>query len=207
MSDSRSTTSADVPIPGSRDVRGTVDGPDAPDGLVVACPPHPQHGGSRTDRRLQAVGEELAGRGIGCLRIDYGPWDEGYGEREDVRNAIRWADDRVETVACFGFSFGGSEAILAAASVETPVACVSALAPTARLGPDLDVRDAIATLDDRTSLQVLYGTRDEIADWEPVREAAADRGAEIVEWSADHFFVGQERTVATDVADFVEGNV
>lgn len=207
MSDPRSTRTGDVLIPGSRDVRGTVDGPDDPEALVVACPPHPQHGGSRTDQRLRAVGEELATDGIGCLRIDYGPWDEGYGEREDVRNAIRWADDRAETVACFGFSFGGSEAVLAAASVETPLACVSALAPTARLGPDLDVRDAIAALDDRTPLQVLYGTRDDIADWEPVREAAASRGAELVEWSADHFFVGQERAVATDVADFVAAHV
>ncbi len=195
---------ADVLIPGARDVRGSVDGPADPATLVVACPPHPEEGGSRTDTRLRAVGEALAARGIGCLRIDYGPWDEGYGEREDVRNAVRWAGDRVDAVGLFGFSFGGSEAILAAASVETEVTALSALAPTARLDVDLDVRDALEALDDATRLQILYGTRDEVADWEPVVEVARRRDAEIVEWSADHFFVGQARKVAEDVADFFD---
>jgi len=88
MSDSRTGGGATVLIPGTRDVRGTVDGPDDPDTIVVACPPHPQHGGSRTDARLQAVGEALASRGVGCLRIDYGPWDEGKGEQLDARNAL-----------------------------------------------------------------------------------------------------------------------
>ncbi|WP_254862086.1 alpha/beta hydrolase [Halovivax gelatinilyticus] len=194
----------DVLIPGARDVRATVDGPDDPDALVVACPPYPPEGGSRTDTRLRAVGDALADREIGCLRIDYGTWDDGYGECEDVRNAVRWADERVDTVGLFGFSFGGSEAILAAASVETDVECVSALAPTASLGPDLEVPRAVDDLDDRTRLQVIYGTRDEVADWEPVVEAGRERGAEVVEWSADHFFVGQGRNVAEDVADFVE---
>lgn len=199
-----------VVVPGGRDVRGTVDGPDEPDTLVVACPPYPKAGGSRTDTRLEAVGDALAAHGIGCLRFDYGPWDEGYGECEDVRNALRWAAEHVETVGCFGFSFGGAEAILASASVDVDVACVSALAPTASLGEDLDVPPAVDDLDDRVALQVLYGTRDDVADWEPVVEAANRRDddgscdVELVEWSADHFFVGQESKVASDVADFVD---
>lgn len=207
MADSPTADDEAVLIPGARDVRGTLDGPPGSGAVVVACPPHPQHGGSRTDTRLRAVGEELASRGIRCLRLDYGPWDEGYGEREDVRNAIRWADDRAETVACFGFSFGGSEAILAAASVATDIAAVSALAPTARLTPELDVVAAVADLDPETALQVVYGTRDDTADWEPVRDAVERRGGDVVEWSADHFFVGQEAKVAADVADFLAGHV
>lgn len=203
MEDSRTDTGEDVLIPGARDVRATVDGPADSDVLVVAAPPHPQHGGSRTDARLRAVGDELASRGIRCLRLDYGPWDEGYGEREDVRNAIRWAADRAGTVACFGFSFGASEAILAAATVDRDVAAVSALAPAASLAPDLDAAAAVDDLGADTALQVVYGTRDDTADWEPVRDAAERRGAAVVEWSADHFFVGQEAKVATDVAEFL----
>ncbi|MFC3956859.1 alpha/beta hydrolase [Halovivax cerinus] len=204
MSDAPSTSTTDVLIPGARDVRGSLDGPDDGDRLVVACPPHPQHGGSRTDTRLRAASTALADRGVSCVRIDYGPWDEGYGEREDVRNALRWAHERAATVACFGFSFGASEAILASASVDVPVDRVSALAPAARLAPDLDVPDAVTSLGD-VPLQVVYGTRDDTADWEPVRDAAADRGAAVIEWSADHFFVGQEEAVATEVADFLTG--
>ncbi|WP_247731330.1 alpha/beta hydrolase [Halovivax limisalsi] len=198
-----------IVVPGARDVRGTIDGPDDPDALVVACPPYPKEGGSRTDARLRAVGDALATRDVGCLRFDYGPWDEGYGECEDVRNALRWAAARVETVGCFGFSFGGAEAILAAASVDVDVACVSALAPTASLGDDLEVPSAIDDLDGGVALQVVYGTRDDVADWEPVveaarrRDAAGRRDTEVVEWSADHFFVGQEERVAADVADFL----
>lgn len=203
MADPQTDSGEPVLIPGARDVRGSVDGPVDSDVLVVACPPHPQHGGSRTDARLRAVGSGLADRGIGCVRIDYGSWDEGYGEREDVRNAIRWADDRAETVACFGFSFGAAEAILATASVEADVVAVSALAPTANLAPDLDVVAAVDELDADTALQVVYGTRDDTVDWEPVRDAAERRGGDVVEWSADHFFVGQEEKVATDIVEFL----
>lgn len=194
----------DVLIPGGRDVRASRDGPDESDALVVACPPHPQHGGRRTDGRLTAVGDALAARGIGCLRIDYGAWDEGRGEREDVRNAVRWAADRADRVGLFGFSFGASEAILAAASVDREVAAVSALAPTARLGPDLDVVAALDDLPDGTALQVLYGSRDGTADWEPVVERARELDVDVVEVAGDHFFVGQQGKIADRVADFLD---
>lgn len=192
----------DVLIPGGRDVRGSRDGPADPDALVVACPPHPRHGGSRTDGRLRAVGDALTDRGIGCLRIDYGPWDEGVGEREDVRNAVRWAADQADRVGLFGYSFGASEAILAAASVDRDVAAVSALAPTASLGADLDVVAALDDVAEATALQILYGSRDSTADWEPVVDRARELDVELVELSGDHFFAGQQRKIADGVADF-----
>ncbi|WP_254767161.1 alpha/beta hydrolase [Salinilacihabitans rarus] len=191
----------DVLVPGARDVRGTLDEPDGvdADAIVVACPPHPQHGGHRGDPRLVAVGDALGERGIACLRFDYGPWDEGYGEREDVRNAIRWAHDRYDRVGVFGFSFGASLALLASAD-EKPAA-VSALAPTARLAADLEVVPALDSLS--IPVQVLYGSRDATVDWEPVVERARERGDDVVECSADHFFVGQYEKVATAVAEFL----
>ena len=193
---------SDVLIPGARDVRGSRDGPEDPETLVVACPPHPQHGGNRSDGRLTAVGSALADRGIGCLRIDYGAWDDGLGECEDVRNAVRWAGDRADGVGIFGFSFGASEAILAAASVDRDVAAVSALAPTASLGADLDVVAALDDVAEATALQILYGSRDSTADWEPVVDRARELDVELVELSGDHFFAGQQRKIADGVADF-----
>lgn len=192
-----------VLVPGPRDVRGTLDGPPEPDHLLVACPPHPQHGGSRRDTRLRAVGEELADRGVGCLRIDYGPWDEGRGECEDVRNAIRCAGERAERVSVFGYSFGASLSLVAAASVEEPLDTVSALAPTARLGAALDAVEALENLPERTALQILYGSRDGTVEWEPVVARARDREATVVELSGDHFFVSQESKIAERVGDFV----
>ena len=71
-----------VLIPGGRDVRATLDvaGSDGESGgdaaeddgasvdetaseaVVVACPPHPQHGGNRGDGRLVAVSDALGRR-------------------------------------------------------------------------------------------------------------------------------------------------
>ncbi|WP_049922435.1 alpha/beta hydrolase [Halopiger djelfimassiliensis] len=193
----------DVLVPGRRDVRGVLEEPDDDaDAIVVACPPHPQHGGSRSDRRLVAVEETLREAGIACLRFDYGAWDGGHGEREDVRNAIRWADDRYDRVGVFGFSFGASLAILATATVDRAVAAVAALAPTAQLDDDLDVCEALPVLE--CPVTVLYGKRDTTADWEPVVDLARDRDDGVVALSADHFFVGQHGTVADAVGDFFE---
>lgn len=192
----------DVPIPGGRDVRGTLETPDGTGAIVIACPPHPKHGGHRGDRRLVAVSDGLLERGVSCLRFDYGPWDEGYGEREDVRNAIRWASERYDRVGVFGYSFGASQAILASATVDRPIEAVAALAPTERLGEDLAVVPALEALS--CPVKVLYGERDATADWEPVVERARASGHETVALSGDHFFVGQQASIAEEVASFLE---
>jgi uncharacterized protein len=198
----------DVPIPGARDIRATLDTPDRdPIGIVVACPPHPQHGGSRTDQRLRAVSDALVGAGIACLRLDYGAWDDGYGEREDVRNAIRWAREEYGDlpVGVFGYSFGASQALLAAASVDRPVAGVATLAPTATLADDLDAVAALSSLE--SPALVLYGERDTTVDWKPLVERARERGDDVVALPTDHFFLGTREEIARSVADFFETTV
>lgn len=193
----------ELPLPGARDVQATLDAPeDGTDAVVVACPPHPQHRGHRGDARLKAVGQSLVGREIACLRIDYGSWDEGYGEREDVRNALRWADERYDRIGIFGFSFGGCESILAATSVDVAVQAVSTLAPAPRIARDLD---AVAALDDLDCpLQLIYGSRDTTVDVTPLLERAEELGHSggIVEIPADHFFVTKHEAIGEMVADF-----
>jgi len=190
-----------VLVPGGRDVRASLDDAGG-DACVVACPPHPQHRGHRGDERLVAVGDALGERGVDCLRFDYGAWDGGRGERADAGNALDWAADRYDRVGLFGFSFGGAVALLAAAD-RTDLAAVSALAPAAGLGddPDLDAAAAVGAV--ACPLQVVYGSRDETADWEPVVAAARERNAEVVELSADHFFVGRAPTVGERVVAFL----
>jgi alpha/beta superfamily hydrolase len=194
-----------VLVPGTRDVRATFDAPSGgAEACVVACPPHPQFGGSRTDRRLRAVADALVDRGVACLRFDYGDWDEGYGEREDARNAVRWAGERYDAVALFGYSFGGCQALLAGATVDVALRAVAALAPASRIADDLD---AVAALDDIVDagvpVQVVYGERDEVADWRPVVERARERDCDVVAMGADHHFVGQDAKVATHVTEFL----
>jgi hypothetical protein len=190
-----------VLIPGGRDVRATLDrSGDGGDAVVVACPPHPQHGGNRSDERLVAVSDALGDRGVDALRFDYGPWDRGHGEREDALNALHWAAGRYDRVGIFGYSFGGAVSVLAAAQADD-VDAVSALAPASRLAIDLD---ATAALDGvNAPVQVVYGVRDDTADWKPLVERARERGDEVVEMSADHHFVGQAGKVGETVAGFL----
>ncbi|MFB6234171.1 MAG: dienelactone hydrolase family protein [Halopenitus sp.] len=202
-----------VLVPGGRDVRGTLDRADAADAdangtggddrspaCVVACPPHPQHRGHRGDARLQAVSDALTVRGIDCLRFDYGDWDEGYGECTDADNAVGCALERYERVGLFGFSFGGTVALVTAAG-RPELRAVSALAPTAELNPDAN---AVEALDDvECPVQLVVATRDTTADWEAVAERARELDCAVTELSTDHFFLGQTTEVGDLVGDFL----
>jgi alpha/beta superfamily hydrolase len=184
-------------IEGDRPIRVTVDTPDA-DRAVVACPPHPQMGGTRSDPRLVAVGEALAERGIACLRFDYGPWDEGEGERRDASNALASARDDYDAVSVFGYSFGAGVALLAAADSQPDA--VAVLAPPASLGEG----DTVAALSALSCpVQVLFGERDSTVDWEPVVERARERGDTVEPIPGDHFFVGQVDRIGESVAAFL----
>jgi hypothetical protein len=192
----------DVVLPGGRDARGTLDEPDGDTTeVVVACPPHPQEGGTRSDRRLTAVSDALRRREIACLRFDYGEWGEGRGEQEDVKNAVRWARERYERVGLFGFSFGATMALCAAPEIELWAVC--ALAPDG----GREGADAVAALDSiEGPVRVLYAGRDATADWEPVVERARDLGIDCEGLSADHFFLGQSQKVAERVVAFFDGS-
>lgn len=191
--------SEDVVVPGGRDVRGSLDGPGEARGCVVACPPHPQFGGTRSNPVLRAVGATLADRGLATLRFDYGPWDEGDGEVADAERAVEWAADRYPAVGLFGYSFGATVALAAA---DGRVVGVSALAPARRL-PSLDTIAALEAV--AVPVQLLYGERDRTVDSEAVAERARELGHEVTALPADHHFVGQRDAVAERVADFFEG--
>ena len=187
-----------VSVPGGRDARASLDGPaDAPR-LVVACPPDPRAGGSRADARLRAMSDALTDRDTACLRVDYGPWNEGRGAVADARNAVAWAADRVARVALVGYSFGAAVALVAAS--ETAVAGVSAVAPPARTA-GLDAAAAVAGLS--CPGQVVVGDRDERVDAVPVVAAARDRGWPVVSLPTGHGFVGTTDEMAATVAEWV----
>ncbi len=193
----------DVLIPGGRDVRGRLEEPDfEADAIVVVCPPHPQQGGSSTDPRLLAVTDALETAGIASLRFEYGPWDVGYGELEDVRNAVRWAAERYDRVGLFGYSFGGGLALLAADGLEGRLESISVLAPPTRLAEDLDALRAYDGLE--LPAQVCYGERDQTVESDPIVECARAREDEVRSVPADHFFLGTQADIASAVASFFE---
>jgi alpha/beta superfamily hydrolase len=187
-----------IRIPGARKVRASLDN-DSRDAraIVVACPPHPRRGGNRHDSRLRAVSAALP-EWIDCLRVGYGPWDEGQGERADARAACEWAADRYNRIILFGYSFGGGVALLTAADIGGPVA---ALSPVASLENGGDVVAAVDSVGD--PLWIGYGTRDETVDADRVGEAVRGREGTVETFPADHRFVGREATVGECVAAFV----
>jgi len=192
-----------VAIPDGRDVRRRLDRPDA-DHVVVACPPHPEYGSSRSDPRLRAVSDALA-PDVACLRFDYGPWDGGAGEHRDAENALSWAHERFDGVRLLGYSFGAGVALRAAVSLRTgraPDAC-SVLAPPA-------TGSVVAALDGiDCPLQVVYGERDDTVDWRPVvdRTRALREGGRpftTASLPAGHHFGGRFDRVGTLVAAFLQ---
>ncbi|MCQ4332254.1 dienelactone hydrolase family protein [Natronomonas sp. F2-12] len=192
--------SESVIVPAERDVRGTLDSPES-DRCVLACPPHPGMGGDRSDSRIQAVSDALE---CACLRFDYGPWDEGYGELSDTRNAYAWARKNYDRVSLFGYSFGGCLALVAAARESTAGVTpesVVALSPAAELAPEIDAVAAIADID--CPVGVVYGERDTTVDAAAVAERVRDHGGEVVVLSADHHFVGQTDKTARKVVSLL----
>jgi alpha/beta superfamily hydrolase len=217
-----------VSLPGGRNARGTLDvaaatavgataDAAAAEACVVACPPHPQHGGHRGDGRLRAVSDDLVAAGSDCLRFDYGPWDGGRGERADALHAVEWAGHRYERVALFGYSFGAAVAVSAAARGAN-VTAVAALAPPARVGSargddapdDVGGIDTVADFESLpTSLPVgvFSGSRDDVAAVGPVVDRARERGATVREFDTGHAFVGRERDVAAAVVTFLRSEL
>ena len=195
-------------LPGPRDVRATHDD-EGNEQVVVACPPHPQHGGDRRDSRLRAIADALADAGIDCLRFDYGEWDEGEGETSDALTGLAWAREQYDQVGIVGYSFGAGVSVQATARSTPQPEAVSVLAPPATLPAGASVSKLLTDVD--APLQVVYGERDDTVDWHPVVEAArrradrTDAPRTVVNAApADHFFIGQQPHVADLIGTFFE---
>ncbi|MBI2381551.1 MAG: alpha/beta hydrolase [Gammaproteobacteria bacterium] len=104
--------------------------------LVVCCHPHPQHGGTMTNKVIHSVAKAFTGLGLPSLRFNFrgtglseGAWDEGRGETEDILAALAWAEAQFPGYEQWlaGFSFGAYTSLLAAA--RRPVRQILSVAP------------------------------------------------------------------------------
>jgi alpha/beta superfamily hydrolase len=100
----------------------------------------------------------------------------------------------------FGYSLGGAVALVVA-SEQPDLDAVAALAPAASLPDGSDATEALRRIDVPTL--VVHGERDEVVDWQPVVDAAQERGHRVESVPADHHFVGQSDTIGTTVAPFL----
>jgi alpha/beta superfamily hydrolase len=194
-----------MPLPGPRGAVASLDDPTdaaSPGGraCVVACPPHPQQGGTRQDPRLRAASAGLAGEGIACLRIDYGAWDDGFGEVTDAEAALRWAVERYDRVGLFGYSFGAGIALVSARDDEPPLIGVSLLAPPSTAETGEELTDTLEGIE--WPIQILVGDADETVDHRELATRAAGLGAVVHAFPTDHYFGGVQDRIADRVGSF-----
>ena len=86
---------------------------DAPFAALV-CHPHPPTGGTLHNKVVYHAMKAFSGLGLPVLRFNFrsaglseGSFDDGHGERDDVRAALDWMDRTLKRPILFaGFSFG-----------------------------------------------------------------------------------------------------
>ena len=96
-------------------------GEPAPQGVVVICHPHPQHGGTMDNKVVQTIARAFLQFGWRTVRFNYrgvgaseGVWDEGLGEVDDALAVIQAHRDPALPFMLGGFSFGAYVASAAA---------------------------------------------------------------------------------------------
>jgi alpha/beta superfamily hydrolase len=89
---------------------------------ALVCHPHPMFGGTMHNKVVFHAMKALSGFGFPVLRFNFrgaglseGTHDEGRGEVEDTKTALRWLEERFHLPVVFaGFSFGAPTGLRAA---------------------------------------------------------------------------------------------
>jgi alpha/beta superfamily hydrolase len=174
---------------------------------ALVCHPHPLHGGTMHNKVVHRAASALHGLGAAVLRFNFrgagksaGEHDEGRGELEDARAALRFLAARHPEARLWvaGFSFGSWIAARLAAS-ETSIEQLILIAPPLHRS-DFELLETLTT-----PKFVIQGTGDELCPIDQL-ERAYPRWAEpkqlVLIQGASHFFdrlltqMGEEMTRA-----------
>jgi uncharacterized protein len=170
---------------------------------VVICHPHPLRGGDMQNNVVRALADAFAATGFAVLRFNFrgvgrstGQYAEGIGEQEDAKAALTWlvAQPGIDANRLFlaGYSFG-ARVTLAVAATDPRVRGFVVVAPPALRGDWPSVELVLGPK------IVLCGDRDPVAPPEVLTgmmKSFPEPKRLVVCPDADHFFVGQERTLA-----------
>lgn len=105
----------DIPAPHGRLEALLREPNERPRGAAVMCHPHPIQGGTMHTKAVYRAAQAMNEAGLVALRFNFrgvgrstGSYDEGIGEREDVKVALDWLEDRYPRLPLIvgGFSFG-----------------------------------------------------------------------------------------------------
>jgi len=177
-------------------LEGILDGPAGePAAVAVVCHPHPQFGGTMTNKVVHMLAKSFTELGAAAVRFNYrgvgaseGTYDEGNGETLDALAVVEWAQERWPSVPLWlgGFSFGGGVAIRAATQLH-PQRLVT-VAPAIRL-----VAVDAASLPDSDWL-IVQGDQDDLVNAKDIQQWAATLQPPpelVVVPGVDHFFHGR----------------
>ncbi|MEW6142276.1 MAG: alpha/beta fold hydrolase [Chloroflexota bacterium] len=177
---------------------------------VAVCHPHPLYGGSMYNNVVDAIISALTERHIASFKFNFrgtgqseGEHDNGNGEQDDLIAALDYLTSRNEIdsrrLGVVGYSFGGMVAARLA-SREKRIKTLALVSP-ALSPPDLSRLKDLAC-----PVLIISGDRDDFVPSASVRALQKylpqPSLAETVA-SADHFWWGQEKTMADKVADYL----
>jgi alpha/beta superfamily hydrolase len=170
---------------------------------IVICHPHPLRGGDMLNNVVVALAEAFATVGFAVLRFNFrgvgkstGHYAEGIGEQEDAKAALTWLSVQpgIDTDRLFlaGYSFG-ARVTLAVAATDSRVQGFLVVAPPA-------LRGDWPSLESAHGPKIFFcGARDPVAPPEMLTgmmKSLVEPKRLVVLQDADHFFVGQEHTLA-----------
>ena len=176
---------------------------------VVVCHPHPLYGGSMDNNVVDAVCGALVKASIAAFKFNFrgvgrsqGRYDDGRGEGEDARNAVKYVSKLeeidAERIGLCGYSAG--------AAFSLPVCCNNErIKAIAAISPPLDMFDFSFLADCDKPLLLASGSDDDFTPAERFIEFCKDLGEtseqELIV-GADHFWCGYEPKLAERIASF-----
>jgi alpha/beta superfamily hydrolase len=178
-------------------LEAVVKGPErAACGAAVVCHPHPLHGGTMNTKAVHRAAQGLNDAGLVTLRFNFrgvgistGSYDEGHGEKEDLRAALDWLERRYPALPLVagGFSFGSMVALSVGVDDPRVVALLGLGLPVKRAEYDYSFLAKA-----NKPVLVVQGEEDEFGSGAAAAEVLRPMGAHItlVRISgADHYFL------------------
>lgn len=176
-------------------------------GVGVVCHPHPLQGGTMQTKAVFRAAQALSDVKIAALRFNFrgvgtstGSFDMGVGERDDVRAAIDWLEERHPGVPIVagGFSFGSMVGLGAAADDPRVVALFG-------LGLPVRAFDYDFLADVKKPVLVVQGENDEFGSAQEVEPVVAALGSHVtlaIIPEADHYFNGHMDEMKAALSEF-----
>ena len=162
---------------------------------VVITHPHPLYGGTMNNPVVETIQKAFQQNGYATLRFNFrgvggsqGSYDDGMGEKDDVRSAIAYAGSmQIKSVDLAGYSFGAW--VNAGVAAENGASIASMLMVSPPVGfIEFENENTLGCLK-----LVITGSRDDIAPPDRIRDLLPawnpDAQFEIID-GCDHFYMG-----------------